>query len=95
MNDQRERKQVDDLQSMRQASRLWGKDVRRDDVREEQSDDKRLNKIDKCPHIRTLQGGDESMDICDIVDKGCLIEHGQYKCEIWDEIRLNKKEGNK
>ncbi|MBA7710830.1 hypothetical protein ES703_119777 [subsurface metagenome] len=25
--------------------------------------------------------------MCDLVDKWCLIEHGQYNCEIWDEIR--------
>ena len=42
---------------------------------------------DKCPHIRTIRAGDESQDICDLVDKWCLIEHGLCECEIWNKIK--------
>ncbi len=72
--------------------RKWRKDIEKDTTREEAMDDDRLNVLDRCPHIRTLRGGDESQDICDLVDKWCLIEHGQYECVIWDEIRLSAKE---
>ena len=85
------------LQEVKNQNRLslfarfaWHKDIEKDTIREMNLDEKRLN--DKCPHIRTIRGGDESMDMCDLVDKWCLIEHN-YGCEIWDEIRLNKKGG--
>ena len=68
----------------------WRKDLNKDTRKENNMDDKRLD--EKCPHIRTLRGGDETQDICDLVDKWCLIEHGLYECEIWDEIRLRDKE---
>ena len=68
--------------------RKWRKEEEKDTIREMTMDDERLN--DKCPHIRTLRGGDETQDVCDLVDKWCLIEHGG-ECEIWDEIRLEEK----
>lgn len=67
----------------------WRKDMD-DSRREAELDEQRL---DRCPHIRTIQGGDESMDMCDLVDKWCLIQHGQYECEIRDEIKEEKDEG--
>ncbi len=73
-----------------ELKRKWRKELKKDDVREMAMDEERLN---KCPHIRTLRGGDETQDMCDLVDKWCLIEHSQYECEIWDEIRLEEKDG--
>lgn len=35
---------------------------------------------EKCPYLRTIQGGDESLDYCDLVDKWCLLTGG-YTCE--------------
>ena len=65
----------------------WRKDIEKDTIRESNMDDDRLSKLDRCPHIRTIRGGDETQDVCDLVDKWCLIEHGQYECEIWNEIK--------
>ncbi len=73
----------------------WRKDIEKDTPRENNMDDKRLDKLDRCPHIRTLRGGDESMDICELNTKACLIEHGLYECKIWDEIRLGEKGDSK
>jgi len=42
---------------------------------------------DRCPHIIRKQAGDESYDICELNTKPCLIEHGLYECEIWEEIK--------
>ena len=39
---------------------------------------------EKCPYLRTIQGGDESMDYCDLVDKQCLLPGG-YRCEEYEE----------
>ena len=41
----------------------------------------------RCPHIRRVRAGDESYDICELNTKPCLIEHGLYECEIWEEIK--------
>ena len=68
----------------------WRKDIEKDTQRENTMDEERLD--EKCPYIRTIGYGGESQDICDLVDKWCLIEHGQYDCAIWDEIRLRDKE---
>ena len=65
----------------------WCKDIEKDTQRESNMDDDRLDKLDRCPHIRTIRGGDETQDMCDLADKWCLIEHGQYECEIWNEIK--------
>lgn len=73
-----------------ELKRKWRKDAD-DTMREMNMDDKRLN--ERCPYIRTLRGGDETQDVCDLVDKWCLIEHSQYECEIWNGIRLRDKEG--
>lgn len=75
-----------------ELKRKWRKDIEKDAQRENNMDAERLNNLDRCPHIRTILGGDETQDICELVDKWCLIEHGQYECEIWDEIRLRDKE---
>ena len=40
----------------------------------------------RCPHIIRKQAGDESIDICEINDKICLLV-GDYECEIWEEIK--------
>ena len=47
--------------------------------------------MDKCPHIIRKSAGDETYDICEINSKRCLIEHGIYKCEIWDEIQKEEE----
>ncbi len=41
----------------------------------------------RCPHIIRKRAGDESYDICELNTKACLIEHGLYECEIWNEIQ--------
>lgn len=43
--------------------------------------------MDKCPHIIQKQAGDETYDTCELNTKACLIEHGLYECEVWDEIQ--------
>lgn len=40
---------------------------------------------ERCPHVIRKLAGDESYDICEINMKSCLIEHGLYECEIYDE----------
>jgi len=40
----------------------------------------------ECPHIKRKYAGDESVDLCEINDKLCLLEEG-LKCEYWDEIQ--------
>lgn len=41
----------------------------------------------ECPHIIRRSAGDETYDICELNTKACLIEHGLYKCETWEEIQ--------
>uniref|UniRef100_A0A6M3LID3 Uncharacterized protein n=1 Tax=viral metagenome TaxID=1070528 RepID=A0A6M3LID3_9ZZZZ len=41
----------------------------------------------ECPHIIRRLAGDETYDICELNTKSCLIEHGLYECEIWNEIQ--------
>lgn len=41
----------------------------------------------ECPYIQRKRAGDETYDICEINTKSCLIEHGLYECETWNEIR--------
>ena len=65
----------------------WRKEIEKDTIREMNTDDELLDRFDRCPHIRTIRGGDETQDMCDLVDKWCRIEHGQYECEIWNEIK--------
>ena len=45
-------------------------------------------KDDECPYILRKLAGDETYDTCEINTKSCLIEHGLYECEIWNEIKL-------
>lgn len=42
--------------------------------------------LEQCPHIKRVFGGDESIDLCEINDKICLLETDML-CETWDEIR--------
>ncbi len=42
---------------------------------------------ERCPFIIRRLAGDETYDLCDLNHHSCLIAHGLYKCEIWDEIR--------
>ena len=44
----------------------------------------------RCPHIIRKRAGDESFDICELTTKSCLIEHGLYECEIWNDIKEEK-----
>ena len=47
---------------------------------------------DRCPHIRTLRGGDETRDFCRETEKPsgrihpCLLVGGG-ECETWNEIK--------
>lgn len=36
---------------------------------------------ERCPYLRIIRGGDESMDYCDLVDKWCEPE-----CEVYVEF---------
>ena len=49
-------------------------------------------KDDECPYIQRKLAGDETYDICEINSKSCLIEHGLYECEIWNEIKEDCKQ---
>lgn len=62
----------------------FNKELLKDDVREMQMDD-------RCPHIKRVGYKGESADMCELVNKWCLVEHGQYECEIWNEIKGEKK----
>ena len=48
--------------------------------------------MDRCPHIKTLRAGDESMDYCTEADrisgrmKVCHLVSGDT-CEEWEEIQ--------
>ena len=44
-------------------------------------------KLSRCPHIIRRLAGDETYDLCELNSKSCLIEHGQYDCEVWAEIQ--------
>ena len=53
--------------------------------------------MDRCPHIIRKRAGDESYDLCELSDrpsglKSCLIEHGLYECETWEEIKKEMNE---
>ena len=39
-----------------------------------------------CPEVRHKRAGDETYDICNLVDKPCLIEHGLYECEYYNQF---------
>jgi len=44
-------------------------------------------KLSRCPEIIRKLAGDETYDICNLNDKPCLIEHGLYECEEWNQIQ--------
>lgn len=39
----------------------------------------------ECPEVRHKRAGDESYDVCDLNGKACLIEHGLYECDYYNE----------
>lgn len=41
----------------------------------------------RCPHIIRKRAGDESYDDCKFLGIRCMIEHGHYECETWNEIQ--------
>ena len=49
----------------------------------------------ECPHIQRKRADDETYDICELNTKPCLIEHGHYECETWNEIAVDFAEGKK
>ena len=46
-----------------------------------------MNRDEECPYIIRKRAGDESYDICELKGSSCLIEHGHYTCETWEEIK--------
>ena len=44
------------------------------------------NYKNECPHIKRKYCGDESVDLCEINDKFCLLESG-LECETWNEVQ--------
>jgi len=40
----------------------------------------------KCPYIRTLRAGDESLDSCSLLDDWCILEGG-LPCPEWITIQ--------
>lgn len=46
----------------------------------------------ECPEVRHKRAGDESYDICNLNSKSCLIEHGLYECEIFNDYLKEVKE---
>jgi len=42
---------------------------------------------ERCPYIIRRQAGDESYDTCELTTNSCLIEHGLYTCDTWEEIK--------
>ncbi len=48
----------------------------------------------RCPEVERKQAGDESFDLCGLTrGKPCLIEHGHYECDVYEEF-LKKQERN-
>uniref|UniRef100_A0A6H1ZPJ6 Uncharacterized protein n=1 Tax=viral metagenome TaxID=1070528 RepID=A0A6H1ZPJ6_9ZZZZ len=47
--------------------------------------------MDRWPHIRGIQVGDEGIDLCDINDKVCLLESGD-ECYIWEEHKQEERD---
>jgi len=48
----------------------------------------------ECPEVRHKRAGDESYDMCNLViDKPCLIEHGLYRCEYFEQYLEEEDNG--
>ena len=51
-----------------------------------------MNKEEKCPYIRSIRAGDESMDYCELMDKPsgririCPLITGK-ECPEWESIK--------
>ncbi len=48
----------------------------------------------RCPYIQRKRVGDESYDMCKETDKSCLIEHGHYECEIYNDFKKEELDEN-
>ena len=46
----------------------------------------------RCPEVITKQAGDESYDICRLNTKPCLIEHGLYECEYYEQFLTEEEQ---
>ena len=46
----------------------------------------------KCPHMVGKGNPDEFMVMCDLVDKWCLVEHGQ-ECEEYNKFLEEEQDG--
>jgi len=44
------------------------------------------NHKSECPYIKRKYSGDESVDLCEINDKFCLLESG-LECDTWNEVQ--------
>ena len=44
-----------------------------------------LTEKPNCPEVIHRRVGDETYDICDLNTKPCVIEHGLYECETYNE----------
>lgn len=38
-----------------------------------------------CPEVRRKRAGDETYDVCNLNSKPCLIEHGLYECNYYND----------
>ena len=47
--------------------------------------------MERCPDMKTIRAGDESMDYCKLNDKMCLLV-GDYRCEYYEEYLKEIKE---
>ena len=45
-----------------------------------------------CPEVRHKRAGDEAYDICNLNTKSCLIEHGLYECDYYNDYLKEKEE---
>ena len=49
----------------------------------------------ECPEVRHKRAGDEYYDICDLNGKHCLVEHGLYHCDYFEEYLKKREEEEK
>lgn len=47
---------------------------------------------DRCPELRVKQAGDEAYYYCNVFERGCQVEYGNYPCYVLSEFK-RKKEG--
>lgn len=48
-------------------------------------------KLEQCPYIQKLRAGDESIDMCEINSKYCLLE-SSLSCDTYQEYLLETAE---